>query len=37
MVVNLSLFLLLILGWWLLKRGKNPVEEVLEDEEEFGV
>lgn len=36
-VVNLSLFLLLILGWWLLKRGKDPVEEVLEDEEELGV
>ena len=36
-VVNLSLFLLLILGWWLLKRGKDPVDEVLEDEEEFGV
>ena len=36
-VVNLSLFLLLILGWWLLKRGKNPAEEILEDEEEVGV
>ena len=33
--VNLSLLLLLVLGWWLLKMKKNAVETSLE-EEEFG-
>jgi hypothetical protein len=33
--VNLSLLLLLVLGWWFLKMKKNALESVLE-EEEFG-